>query len=1165
MGTMIQRYELQERDYRGERFLDHPIDLKGNNDVLVLTQPQIIAEVHRAYLEAGADIIETCSFSANALSQAEYSLERYISELNRASVAIAKAAVEEFSLKDGKPRFVAASVGPTSISLSIPAKLDDPIMREYDFDAMASAYYEQLYALIEAGADLILLETCFDALNTKAAGYAARKVMRDLERSVPLMISATIADSAGRLLTGQSLEAFVVAVEHLEPAVLSVNCGFGAEELLPFVERLSACAPCAVACYPNAGLPDASGEYHDDALMMAELLCKLARRGKLNVAGACCGSTPEYIAVMAQKLQGISPRQVPKSSAITQFSGLNVQACEASKMLWVAERSNVAGSQKFRRLIAENKEAEALAVTAQQMQAGAQMIDICMDDAMIDAKRAMQRFLRLIAGEPEISQYPLVIDSSNFELIKSALKECQGKCLVNSISLKEGETLFLEHARWVRDLGAAIVIMAFDEEGQASTTQRRIEILQRAIELLKEKANFPEQEIVVDPNILAVGTGLAEHRTQAISFIESCKILLQKYPKIQTIGGLSNLSFAFRGNNTVREAIHSVFLDLAKDSLSMVIANPQQKLELEDIDAELRELIVALLMNTEDAVEEKIMRWAAKNKAQSSHKRDKSDADLTHKSLVERIYHSFLRADTKLVSTLMAEALAKHTTALAVIEGPLMQAMSKIGAEFSKGELFLPQIVKSARVLKEAISYLPLDESSASARVSKKKILLATVKGDVHDIGKNIVKIVLQCNGYEVLDLGVMTPTEDIVHTAIAERVDAIGLSGLISPSLLIMQELAVALSEASCSVPLWVGGAATSKTHAAVHLAPQYRGYCDQIGDASTVPVVLAELFGAQASDFLAKTRNEQAKLREEYYSQTRPRLLSLEDARARVKLSPAPTFSADLALGIYDVLLKPSDLRDYIPWAMLSHSWKLLRKTKNGAAHNEAQKLENDVERALLRLEALELGNTNLRYAICKAQAINEDIRVLHDEREYILHFIRCQEENSQFLCLSDFLAKDDFGALAPFVVSCKIHSEALLQALAFIDDSLDYVSLLLQSTGQLLAEAASRYFGKNILAPLGKHIRPSVGYPIYPDHSEKQTLFTLLRAHEIGIELSESYMMKPGAAICALGIWHPEASYFNPRYVSKEQVENYAQRKQISVAEAKRQMAVLDFEAD
>lgn len=1165
MGTMIQRYGLTEADYRGAQFKDHDIDLKGNNDVLVLTQPHIIAEIHRAYLAAGADIIESCSFNANALSQAEYHLQKaHVLAMNRAAISIAKEQVLHFESIDGRKRFVAASIGPTSCSLSIPSKLDDPTHRGFDFDAMSEAYYEQICAIIESGADLILLETAFDALNTKAAGFAARRAMRDLDCVLPLMISASLADSAGRLLTGQSLEAFVVAIAHLEPTVIGLNCGFGAQEMVPFVERLSACAPCAVACYPNAGLPDESGQYHQDAAHMAEVLQKLARRSLLNLVGACCGSTPDYIAKIKSAIGGVAPRTIPSEEHKTQFSGLNALTIQKDVTLLVGERSNVAGSKKFRRLIAQGKEHEALAVAAAQAQAGAKMIDICMDDAMLDAKSAMTHFLRLIAVEPEISILPLVIDSSHFDLIESALKECQGKCLVNSISLKEGEALFLERAARIRALGGAIVVMAFDEEGQASDTQRRVSILSRAVRLLKEKILCPEEEIVLDPNILAIGTGLEEHRGQALSFMESCRQLRAEFPRLQTIGGLSNLSFAFRGNDTVREAIHAVFLDMAKDCLSMVIANPEQLCDLASIDPLLRQHIQALILNTDPGAVEQIMAWAAKGDAKHPKEEQSYEKNTQKPPLHERIFQSFLKADTRQVQDLMGEALDEFHSALAVIEGPLMQAMAMVGERFAAGELFLPQIVKSASVLREAIAMLPITEGSEQSAQSRKKILLATVKGDVHDIGKNIVKIVLQCNGYEVIDLGVMTPTQDIVETAILQNVDGIGLSGLIAPSLHVMVQVVEALNQSSCAVPLWVGGAATSKTHAAVHLAPSYHGFCMQLGDASSVPVALAQIFGPKAAAYVQNVQEEQALCRQRYYAQARPRTLALDLARSRVNLQPAPKPALNLALGLHDLIYQATILQPYVVWSSLWQTWLLAANSRKREALEEAQSLKADVLRAIALLDAKGMAQINLRFGLFEATSKNEDIHVFADNSEAVLHFIRCQTEDSSFLCLSDYVPSRERGVVVPFVVTTKLHSEqsteVLVKDLGFEHD---FADLLLQSMAQLLVEAASAYFGRTILAPMGKCIRPAVGYPIYPDHSEKELIFDLLRASELGMSLSSHYMMSPVASICALGICHPEAQYFNPRYVSTEQLHNYAQRKGLSPGVAKLNMAVLDFE--
>ena len=1118
MGTQVQRLNLTEADYRGERFASHGVPLSGNSEVLVLTHPEIIKDIHLQYLAAHADIIETCTFNANRLSQKAYHLESCIDEINSSAVQIAREAVAEYAAETGRTAWVAGSVGPTGHCLSMPAQQDNVCERNVDFDVMVDVYEAQIRALLKAGVDAILLETAFDTLVVKAAGYALRKLDNEIfggQKRTPLMLSVTILDNSGRMLCGQTLDAFCASIAHLEPISVGVNCGMGAEEMQPLLETLSCVAPFAVSCHPNAGRPDANGQYHDTPDGMAKALETYARRGWLNIAGGCCGTTPEHIRQLHARLSSLPPRAIPEASHSTVITGL--ETCHpGTGICVVGERGNVTGSKKFKRLVEQQDDAAALDVLRQQTNKSC-ALDICMDDAMLNGKGLMQHFMRLIAAEPEISRLPVVIDSSHFETVCAGLKELQGKSLVNSISLKEGEAHFIRKAKEIHALGATMIVMAFDEEGQAVTTERRLAVLRRAIRLLVEKAEIPLEDIAVDANILAVGTGIAEHDFQATSFLETCEILRREYPSIQTIGGLSNLSFAFRGNMPLRRAIHAVFLDLAeKDyhgALSLVIADPGQIPDVETLPEELRGRIRDLLLHARPDAIDRLLEWSETHDAPKEVPAGKDNPwDIP---LEARIQRAFLTGDTTHLAADMAELQQQFSSGLEIVEGPLMNAMNEVGRRFAAGELFLPQVVKSARVMKEAMACLPLSFQSGSVR--QKRILLATVNGDVHDIGKNIVGMVLTCNGYEVIDLGVMVPTSQIVEAAVRQQVDFIGLSGLISPSLSVICEVADALREANIDIPLCVGGAAVSAEFVAVRLAPRYGGLCIYASDASQLP--------GELSRYLVNPE-EYAKSLEEMYSEIRYKYVSassdkvsLEDARlfAKVRVPgvprrPVPPFAVEIRYAI-------PMLMSHIPWGMLHQLWKR-PETDNADAFYE--NLQRDTERAIHWLSREGTYETRAKYQFFDADAENEDVHLYHsDELVGTLHYSRKLDKDSDFMSLADYLPQHNsglYGTAGIFIMSCGFeylkHHRELTRSLGM---DRTYSELIMQTASNLLVEAASQYQLGLMSELYGKMLAPAVGYPACPEHADKRMIFDLLDAYDMGMSMTPTSMMVPASSVC------------------------------------------------
>jgi 5-methyltetrahydrofolate--homocysteine methyltransferase len=1200
MGTMIQSHKLQEADYRGERFASHTHDLKGNNDLLCLTRPDIVEAIHRAYLEAGADIIETNSFNAQRISQADYGLEDLSYEMNLAAAQCARRAVEAFLREDSsRPRFVAGALGPTNKTASISPDVNDPGARGTTFDELVAAYAEQAEGLLDGGVDLLLPETTFDTLNLKAALFAIEEVFERRGQRVPVMASVTVADASGRTLSGQTVEAFLISVEHAPLLALGMNCGFGAAEMRPHVEELAEKSPFYLICYPNAGLPNVFGGFDQTPDIMGELLRDFARHGWLNIVGGCCGTTPKHIAAIAAAVAGMPPRIPPKPSRYTRLSGLEALVIRPeTNFVNIGERTNVTGSAKFAELIRAERYEDALTIARQQVANGAQMIDVNMDEAMLDSVRAMTRFLNLVVADPDIARVPIVIDSSKFHVIEAGLKCVQGKCVVNSISLKEGEAVFIEQARRIRRYGAAVVVMAFDEIGQADTAARKIEICTRAYRILTEQVGFPPEDIIFDPNILAIATGIEEHANYAVDFIEATRVIKQTLPGCKVSGGVSNLSFSFRGNNVVREAMHSVFLYHAiRAGMDMGIVNAGQLAVYDEIPPDLLELVEDVVLNRRPDATERLIAFAESVKGAG--KAEVKDEAWRQTSVEERLKHALIKGNADYIETDVEEALQKYGAPLAVIEGPLMDGMNVVGDLFGAGKMFLPQVVKSARVMKKAVAVLlPYLEAEKKAAANgqtangsgRRKVLLATVKGDVHDIGKNIVGVVLGCNNYEVIDLGVMQPCDVILAKAREHNVDVIGLSGLITPSLDEMVHVAKTMTEAGFTVPLLIGGATTSKLHTAVKIAPAYSGTTVHVLDASrAVGVVGALTSHEQRQDFIAQNAAEQAALREEHQSRLdRKHLLPLAEARAR---RPQLRFDAETVavpeqLGVMtfdDVTLDA--LVPYIDWSPFFHTWELRGRYPkifdDPTIGERARELFDDAQRLLERIITERRLHPRGVFGLFPANAVGDDIELYTDEtRTEVLtrfHTLRQQVERTDGkpnIALADFIAPKDTGRLdyiGGFVVTAGLGLDELCAA--FDADHDDYHSIMAKALADRLAEAFAELAHKRVrdLWGYGRHenltredlireryrgIRPAPGYPASPDHTEKRTLFALLGAEEnAGVRLTESCAMWPASSVSGLYFAHPDAHYFAVGLLGRDQIEDYAARKGWTVAEAER----------
>ncbi|MBX5474557.1 MAG: methionine synthase [Thermoleophilia bacterium] len=1199
-GVLIQREVRGEEAYRGERFRDHPRDLAGDPDLLNLTRPEVVARIHDDYFAAGADIATTNTFTATTIGQADYGLSDAAYEMSLEGARLARRAADEWSARTpDKPRFVAGSVGPLNVSLSLSPRVDEPAYRAVTFDEVAEAYAQQIRALREGGVDLLLIETVFDTLNAKAAIAAAL----DEAPELPLWLSFTAVDRSGRNLSGQTVEAFWISVEHARPLIVGVNCSLGAAEMRPFVEDLARVATTWVSCYPNAGLPNELGLHDERPEDTSRLLGELARDGLVNVVGGCCGTTPEHVRAIAAAVEGVPPRRVPEPRRSTRFSGLEPfeigpasagssggpvadarpedgdAGGVAGNFVMIGERTNVTGSARFRRLIEAGSYQEAVEVALEQVRGGANLLDVNMDADLLDGERAMTTFLNVLATEPEVARLPIVIDSSRWSVLEAGLKCIQGKGIVNSLSLKEGEETFLEQARRVRRYGAGVVVMAFDERGQAETAARKVEICERAYRLLVDRVGFPPEDIILDPNVLAVATGIEEHNGFAKAFIDALPLIKERCPGAKTSGGISNLSFAFRGNDAVREAMHSAFLYHAvRAGLDMGIVNAGQLVVYEDIEPELLERVEDVIFDRRPDATERLVEYAERVRGEGT--RRERDLSWRDAPVEKRLEHALVHGIVDFVEEDTEEARRKYERPLDVIEGPLMAGMQVVGDLFGAGKMFLPQVVKSARVMKRAVAYLEpfmeREKAAGGGGRAQGKVVLATVKGDVHDIGKNIVGVVLGCNNYEVVDLGVMVPAERILETALAEGADAIGLSGLITPSLDQMVDVAREMERRKLTLPLLVGGATTSRQHTAVRIAPVYSQPVVHVLDASRVVGVVSDLLDPVRRKRLdAENRAEQERLRELHEEKERRPLLPIERAREnrhRVSFDdlPVPAFT-----GVRLVEADLATLREYVDWQFFFHAWELKGRYPAILEQPAARELFDDAQRLLDRIVAE--GSLVARgvYGFWPASSDGDDI-VVHDDNETRFNFLRQQSDYAASYggdtrpnrCLADYVAPagDHVGA---FAVTAGIGAEELVARFEAERD--DYHAIMVKALADRLAEAFAEYLhevarrewyetgpklsNEQLIAERYRGIRPAFGYPACPDHSEKRKLFDLLGAEKAGIELTETFAMLPGASVSGIYLAHPEARYFSVGRIGRDQVEDYAARKGVSVAEAER----------
>lgn len=1200
MGTMIQPYGLEEADFRAERFSDHPCEVKGNNDLLNITQPQIIKEIHEAYLEAGADIIETNTFSSQVISMADYQMESLVYELNYEGARIAKEAAAQFTHKNPeKPRFVAGAIGPTNRTASLSPDVNDPGYRAVMFDDLVHAYYEQVRGLIDGGADVLLIETIFDTLNAKAAIFAIIQYENELiaagkrKQRIDIMLSGTITDASGRTLSGQTVEAFLNSVSHGNILSIGLNCALGAKEMRPHIEELSEKAGFYVSAYPNAGLPNEFGGYDEQPHETANLIEDFIESGFVNIVGGCCGTTPKHIRCIAEKAAKAKPRKVPKPEPFLRLSGLEpITYTPDSVFMNIGERTNVTGSPKFAKLILSGDFEAALSVARQQVEGGAQVIDVNMDEGMLDSEAAMTRFLNLIASEPDIAKLPIMVDSSKWSVIEAGLKCLQGKGIVNSISLKEGEELFKERAATIMQYGAAVVVMAFDEIGQADSYERRIEICKRSYDILVKEVGFPPQDIIFDPNILTVATGLEEHNNYAVDFINATRWIKENLPLAKVSGGVSNISFSFRGNNVVREAMHAAFLYHAiKAGLDMGIVNAGMLEVYEEIDPTLLTYVEDVLLNRREDATERLVEFAETVKSKG--KAEVKSAEWRNTSVEERLSHALVKGIIEFLDDDVEEARLKYARPLEVIEGPLMDGMNIVGDLFGAGKMFLPQVVKSARVMKKAVAYLlPFIEAekaknpSAGDRKNAGKILMATVKGDVHDIGKNIVGVVLACNNFEIIDLGVMVPSQKILDEARKHEVDIIGLSGLITPSLDEMVHVAKEAEREGFKIPIMIGGATTSRIHAAVKIAPNYSGTVVHVLDASRSVTVASNLLNAESRESYAATiRAEYDQARENHLrKKSDKKLVSIGQARAKAfKLdwtsyqAPKPAF---LGTKVFDDF-PLEDLLPYMDWTPFFHTWELRgsypKILTDKTVGTEATKLFADAQKLLQEIVSNKLLKAKAVIGFWPANTLGDDILLYKDEeRKEVLtriHTLRQQAEkakNQPYYALSDFVAPVDSGIndyWGGFAVTTGIGCDELVAAYEKNYD--DYNSIMVKALADRLAEAFAEkmhqmvrkeYWGyskdeqlsnEELIKEQYAGIRPAPGYPACPDHTEKITLFNMLNAEQhTSIYLTESLAMHPTAAVSGFYFSHPESRYFGVGKLGKDQIEDYAKRKNESI---------------
>ena len=1198
MGTMIQRQDLEEEDFRGDLFSEHPVDLKGNNDLLSLTRPDVIYEIHREYFEAGCDIVETNTFSSTSIAQADYGLESWVRTLNVESAKLAKKAASDFMKKN--PRrlcFVAGALGPTNKTASMSPDVNDPSYRAVSFDQLVEAYREQTEALVEGGVDILLPETTFDTLNLKAAIYAIESFFdaRGGER-VPVMISVTITDRSGRTLSGQTVEAFWNSVRHAKPFSVGINCALGAEDMRPYIEELSRIADCRISCYPNAGLPNPLSEtgYDETPEVTSTLLLDFARSGFLNIVGGCCGTTPEHIKMVVEKLRDIPPREAEAYKDATRLSGLEpltITSDAEGPFIMVGERTNVTGSPKFARLVKEGDFEGAVSIALQQVENGANIIDVNFDEGLLDSEACMKRFLNLIASEPEVTRVPVMIDSSKWSVIEQGLKCIQGKCIVNSISLKEGEEMFCEQAKAAMRYGASVVVMAFDEEGQAASKEDKVEICKRAYRILTEKVGMDPRDIIFDPNILTVGTGIEEHNSYAVDFIEAVREIKKACPKALTSGGVSNISFSFRGNNVVREAMHSAFLYHAiKAGLDMGIVNAGMLTVYDDVDPELLERVEDVLLNRRPDATERLVEYAKRFEGVESSGAEKEIRQWRELGVEKRLEHSLVNGIVDFIEDDTEEARVKYGAPLEVIEGPLMDGMKVVGDLFGDGKMFLPQVVKSARVMKRAVAYLQpfMEKEKKGSGGVKGKFVIATVKGDVHDIGKNIVSVVLGCNNYEVIDLGVMVPCEKILNVAKEHRADFIGLSGLITPSLDEMVYNAREMEREGFAIPLLIGGATTSRAHTAIKIAPGYSGIVDHIPDASIVVGVCNDIMNPERarlymeklkkSNLEQKQRFEKARGRTEY--------ASIEEARGKAFPTDWENIAVQcpgrLGVFVFDSI-SLEEVAGYIDWSPFFWAWELkgvfpriLEHPKRGS---HAKKLYRDGQALLKRIVLEKAFIPRAVVGVFRANSVGDDVEIYGEEKGVLamFHFLRQQEMRSKqghHYCLSDFIAPKTSGRedyMGGFVVTAGDGVEKLSEH--FKEKGDDYNSIMASALGDRIAEALAEMIHKKVrdLWGYGKEeklsledminekyrgIRPAPGYPSCPDHTEKKILWDLLEAEKhTGVSLTESFAMTPPSSVSGFYMVHPKSRYFSLGKILKDQVRDYAERKEVGLEEAEK----------
>ena len=1204
MGTMIQTHKLEEADFRGEQFARHSCDVKGNNDLLSLTQPHIIQSIHQDYMEAGADIIETNTFNSNAISMADYQMEHLAYDLNVAGAQAARKAVNAMLVKDPKrPRFVAGAMGPTNRTASMSPDVNNPAYRAVTYDDLERAYYEQVCGLVEGGVDLLLVETIFDTLNAKAALFAINRYCEEHQKRLPIMASVTITDQSGRTLSGQLIEAFWISISHAKLLSVGINCALGAKQMRPYIEELSQVAPAYISCYPNAGLPNAFGGFDETPERMADDLKEFASNGWLNIVGGCCGSTPDHIHAIAEAVAAMPPHDQVPSRPVTSLSGLEPLLVRPEvNFVNIGERTNITGSPKFAKLILNGNFEEALAVAKQQVDGGAQVIDVNMDEAMLDSEKAMVHFLNLIASEPDISRVPIMIDSSKWSVIEAGLKCIQGKGVVNSISLKEGEEKFKEQGRAIRQYGAAVVVMAFDEVGQADSTERKVEICTRAYRILTKELGFPAEDIIFDPNILTVATGIEEHNAYAVNFIEATRQIKATLPSCKVSGGLSNISFSFRGNNVVREAMHSAFLYHAiKAGLDMAIVNAGQLGVYEEIPKDLLELVEDVLLNRRPDATERLVSFADTVKQEG--KVTVKDDAWRQGTVEDRLSHALVKGLVDYIDEDVEEARQKYEKPLQVIEGPLMDGMNVVGELFGSGKMFLPQVVKSARVMKKAVAYLlPFMEAEKqqSGRSSQAKVLMATVKGDVHDIGKNIVGVVLACNNYKVIDLGVMVPCDKILQTAREEEVDLIGLSGLITPSLDEMVHNAKEMTREGLTIPLLIGGATTSKAHTAVKIAPAYKEPVVHVLDASLAVNVVRQLLSPEGkSNFVEKVREQQEKTREAHENKkTGKSLLSLEEARQRRPSFDWPSSDIPTPTFLGTRVIEDLSLENLIPvidWSPFFHAWELkgrypqiLEDSKIG---QKAKELFEDAQRLLTEIVNNKLLTAKGIFGFFPANSVGDDIEIYTDDTRNTVstkfHMLRQQmakPKGDPNYALADFVAPTTTGLkdyLGGFAVTAGIGIEVLCER--FEKDHDDYQSIMAKALADRLAEAFAEWlhrevrkdwgYGKNeqlsneeLIREQYRGIRPAPGYPACPDHTEKEILFDLLSVEKhTGIRLTESFAMYPAASVSGLYFSHTQAKYFGIGKIDRDQVVDYARRKSMDIQTVERWLSPnLSYEA-